>query len=51
LHKVSWIYTVVFYAVTMFTFHLVTATKRTADARLPLFALLTVNLLLERWGG
>ena len=37
-----------FYGVTMIILYLVTATKRTAEARLPLFVVLTVNLILER---
>jgi hypothetical protein len=37
-----------FYGVSMIVLYLVTATKRTAEARLPLFAILTVNFILER---
>jgi len=37
-----------FYGITMVVLYLVTATKRTAEARLPLFFLLTVNFVLER---
>ena len=37
-----------FYGVTMIVLYLVTATKRTAEARLPLFIVLTINFVLER---
>ena len=46
--EVSWLYTVVFYCFSLLVIYLVTATKRTADARLWLFLLLTVNFGLER---
>ena len=46
--EVSWLYTVIFYSVSLLVIYLVTATKRTADARLWLFLLLTINFGLER---
>lgn len=46
--EVNWLYTVVFYGACLLVIYIVTATKRTADARLWLFVLLTVNLGLER---
>jgi hypothetical protein len=46
--EVNWLYTVVFYGACLLVIYIVTATKRTADARLWLFLLLTVNLGLER---
>ena len=46
--EVSWLYTVVFYCFSLLVIYLVTATKRTADARLWLFLLLTVNFGVER---
>ena len=44
----SWLYTVVFYSACLLVIYLVTATKRTADSRLWLFFILTVNFGLER---
>ena len=46
--EVSWLYTVVFYCFSLLVIYLVTANKRTADARLWLFLLLTVNFGVER---
>ena len=46
--EVSWLYTVVFYCSSLLVIYLLTATKRTADARLWLFLLLTINFGLER---
>ncbi len=48
LSEVNWLYTVVFYGACLVVIYIVTATKRTADARLWLFVLLTLNLGLER---
>ena len=41
-------YTVIFYSFCLLVSYLVTATRRTADARLWLFLILTVNFGLER---
>lgn len=46
--EVNWLYTVVFYGACLLVIYIVTATKRTAEARLWLFLLLTVNFGLER---
>jgi len=46
--EVSWLYTVVFYCFCLLVIYLVTATRRTADARLWLFLILTINFGLER---
>ena len=46
--EVSWLYTVVFYCFSLLVIYLVTATRRTADARLWLFLILTVNFGVER---
>ena len=46
--EVNWLYTVVFYGACLLVTYLVTATRRTADARLHLFVILSLNLLLER---
>ena len=46
--EVSWLYTVVFHCFSLLVIYLVTATKRTADARIWLFLLLTVNFGVER---
>ena len=46
--EVSWLYTVVFYSACLLVIYLVTATRRTADARLWLFVILTANLAVER---
>lgn len=48
LSEVSWLYTVLFYAGCLLALYLATAAKRTEDARLWLFAILTVNFILER---
>jgi hypothetical protein len=48
LSEVNWLYTVVFYCACLVVIYIVTATKRTADSRLWLFVLLTLNLGLER---
>ena len=47
--EVSWLYTVVFYSACLLIIYLVTATKRTADARLWLFLILSINFGLERF--
>ena len=44
----SWIYSVLFYAGTLVLVHVMTATRRTADARFPLLMLFTLNALVER---
>merc|ERR1719445_1635345 len=46
--EVSWLYTVIFYSACLLVIYLVTSTRRTADARLWLFVILTVNFGLER---
>ena len=46
--EVSWFYTLVFYSFCLLIIYLVTATKRTADARLWLFLILSANFGLER---
>jgi len=46
--EVSWIYSVLFYAGTLILVHVMTATKRTADARFPLLILFTLNAIVER---
>merc|ERR1719228_1454377 len=46
--EVSWLYTVVFYCFCLLVIYLVTATRRTSDARLWLFLILTINFGLER---
>lgn len=46
--EVNWLYTVVFYGACLVVIYIVTATKRTGDARLWLFLLLTLNMGLER---
>ena len=48
LSEVSWLYTVLFYSGCLLAVYLATATKRTADARLWLFMLISVNVGLER---
>ncbi len=47
--EVSWLYTVIFYGVCLVVVYLVTATRRTSDARLWLYFLLSVNFILERF--
>jgi len=46
--EVSWLYTVIFYSACLLVIYLVTATKRTAEARLWLFVILTANFAVER---
>jgi len=46
--EVSWLYTVIFYSACILLIYLLTATKRTADARLWLFLILSFNFGLER---
>jgi len=46
--EVNWLYTIVFYGASLLVIYIVTATKRTADARLTLFIILSLNLLGER---
>ena len=48
--EVSWLYTVVFYCFCLLVIYLVTATKRTADARLWLFLLLLRSILVSYRG-
>jgi len=46
--EVSWLYTVIFYSACLLVIYLVTSTRRTADARLWLFVILTANFAVER---
>lgn len=46
--EVSWLYTVFFYGSCLLIVYLGTATRRTADARLWLYCVLSINFLLER---
>ena len=46
--EVNWLYTIVFYGASLMIIYIVTATKRTADARLTLFIILSLNLVCER---
>ena len=46
--EVSWFYTVIFYSACLLLVYITTATKRTADARIPLIILLTLNFVIER---
>jgi len=46
--EVSWLYSVVFYAGTLILVYVMTATRRTADARFPLLMLFTLNAVVER---
>ena len=46
--EVNWMYTIVFYGASLMIIYIVTATKRTADARLTLFIILSLNLVCER---
>ena len=46
--EVNWLYTVVFYGACLVVIYIVTATKRTADARIILFIILSINLCMER---
>ena len=46
--EVSWFYTVIFYSACLLLVYITTATKRTADARIPLIVLLTLNFVIER---
>jgi len=48
LSEVSWLYTVLFYSGCLLAVYLATATKRTEDARLWLFAILSLNFIVER---
>jgi len=48
LSEVSWLYTVLFYSGCLLAVYLATATKRTADARLWLFLLVSANVGIER---
>ena len=48
LSEVSWLYTVLFYSGCLLAVYLATATKRTADARLWLFLLISANVGIER---
>jgi hypothetical protein len=48
LSEVSWLYTVVFYSACLLAIYLITATRRTADARLWLFIILSINFAVER---
>jgi hypothetical protein len=48
LSEVNWLYTVVYYGACLVVIYVVTATKQTADARLWLFVLVSLNLGLER---
>jgi len=46
--EVNWLYTIIFYSACLMVIYIVTATKRTADARLALFIILSLNMLGER---
>jgi len=46
--EVNWLYTIIFYSACLMVIYIVTATKRTADARLALFIILSINLMGER---
>ena len=46
--EVNWLYTIVFYAACLLVVYIITATRRTADARLILIGILSINLVLER---
>jgi len=46
--EMSWLYTVIFYSACLLVIYLATATRRTADARLWLFVVLTANFAVER---
>jgi len=48
LSEVNWLYTVVFYGACLLVVYIVTATKRTADARLILLIILSLNFCVER---
>ena len=48
ISEVNWLYTVVFYGTCLLVIYIVTATKRTADARLVLFVILSLNFAIER---
>jgi len=46
--EVSWLYTVVFYGTCLLVIYLLTSARRTADARLWMFGVLSANFALER---
>ncbi|KAJ8916140.1 hypothetical protein NQ315_004507 [Exocentrus adspersus] len=46
--EVSWIDSIIFYAMTVFVTFIITSTQRTISARLPVFLLLFLNFLVER---
>ena len=46
--EVSWLYTVLFYAVFLIFVYVMTSMKRTEDARFPLLVLFTLNAAIER---
>jgi len=48
LSEVSWLYTLLFYAGCLLAVYIVTAAKRTEEARLWLFAILSFNFIMER---
>jgi len=48
ISEVSWLYTVIFYSACLLIIYLLSATKRTADARMWLFLILSINFGLER---
>lgn len=48
VNEVSWLYSVVFYGSCLLVVYLGTATKRTSDARLLLYCVLSLNFLMER---
>jgi len=47
--EVNWLYTIVFYGISLLSIYLLTATNRTADARLWLFLIISVNFALEHF--
>jgi len=46
--EVSWLYTVVFYGTCLLVIYLLTSARRTADARLWMFGVLSANFAMER---
>lgn len=51
--EVNWLYTIVFYGISLLACYLLTATNRTSDARLCLFLIISINFAVEhlivRW--
>ncbi|XP_059092170.1 uncharacterized protein LOC131887571 [Tigriopus californicus] len=48
VNEVSWLYSVVFYGSCLLVVYLGTATRRTSDARLLLYCVLSLNFLMDR---